>query len=61
MIGKLKLRLYDPKLYAWKGYKFWTMNLEVLCKDTLGSHIDLASMRHWMQMDHVKCNQYVDC
>lgn len=45
---------HDPMLYAKEGSKFWTVILDVLCKDSLERCIGLAFVRRWIHIDHIK-------
>lgn len=51
----------DIMLNAREGHKSWTLFVDLLSKESLGSHIDLASTKRQMQMDRVRWDEPVDC
>lgn len=61
LVGQLCNHGHDSILYIKEDYRFWTITPNLLCKDFVGSYIDLASARCRMQMDYVKWDEFVDC
>lgn len=51
---------HDPIFNVKKGYKNWTLALNILCNINVGNHIDLFTIRRQIRMDYVRWDKHVD-